>query len=96
MRDDDFKKLLESIDEVRAIRKGKLKPARVFKYDPIEVKKIRSKLKLSQSKFAYMIGVSIDTIQNWEQGLRQPVGTARALLKVAQADPHVVFHALHG
>ncbi len=45
MKDKDFKKFLMAIDEVRAIHKGALKPGRVFKFSPAEVKKIRTKLK---------------------------------------------------
>ncbi len=43
-----------------------------------------------------MIGVSLDTLQNWEQGSRQPVGPARALLIVASRAPRVVEKALTG
>ena len=95
MKGADFKKLLQAIDEVRAIRKGTLKPLRVFKFNPIEVKKIRSKLHQSQAEFAHMIGVSVDTLQNWEQGRRRPVGPALALLRVAEAAPKAVLEALH-
>lgn len=42
-----------------------------------------------------MIGVSIDTLQNWEQGRRNPEGPALALLKVAETDPETVMKALH-
>jgi len=59
------------------------------------LKNIRKKLHVSQSKFAYMIGVSIDTLQNWEQGRRNPEGPALALLKVAETDPETVMKALH-
>ncbi len=41
-----------------------------------------------------MIGVSISTLQNWEQGRRQPDGPARALLKVAAENPEAVAEAL--
>jgi putative transcriptional regulator len=41
-----------------------------------------------------MIGVSIDTLQNWEQGRRQPEGPARALLKIAECEPEAVERAL--
>ena len=95
MREKDFQNLLLGIKEIRAIRAGTLKPLRTFKYDPIEVKKIRSKLHVSQTKFALMIGVSVDTLQNWEQGRRRPVGPALALLKVAKVAPDVVLEALH-
>jgi putative transcriptional regulator len=42
-----------------------------------------------------MIGVSIDTLQNWEQGRRRPEGPALALLKIVEADPEIVMKALH-
>jgi len=42
-----------------------------------------------------MIGVSVDTLQNWEQGRRKPEGPALALLKVAEANPQTVMEALH-
>ncbi len=95
MKNNDFNDLLSSIDQARKIQKGKLKPARVFKFSPLAVKKIRQKLQVSQSEFAYMIGVSIGTLQNWEQGRRRPDGPALALLKVAQKNPKVVMSTLH-
>ena len=95
MKEKDFKKLLQGIDEMRAIQKGTLKPSRVFKFSPIEVKKIRAKLHKTQTQFAYMIGVSIDTLQNWEQGRRRPEGPALALLRVAEVAPEAVLKALH-
>ena len=95
MKNNDFKELLNSIDQARKIHKGKLKPGRIFKFNPVAVKNIRKKLHVSQSKFAHMIGVSIDTLQNWEQGRRNPEGPALALLKVAETDPETVMKALH-
>ena len=53
------------------------------------------KLHASQVTFAHMIGVSVDTLQNWEQGRRKPEGPALALLKVAEANPETVIEALH-
>lgn len=68
--------------------------SRVFKYGPIEVKSIRSKLHISQSQFAMMIGVSKSTLQNWEQGRREPEGPAKALLRVVEKQPQAVLAAL--
>lgn len=48
----------------------------------------------SQAEFARMIGVSVATLQNWEQGRRRPEGPARALLKVAAVNPQAVAAAL--
>jgi putative transcriptional regulator len=95
MKNNDFKGLLKSIDQARKIHAGKMRPARVFKFQPIFVKRIRLKLNVSQAAFAHMLGVSVDTLQNWEQGRRVPEGPALALLKVAQAYPEVLIKALH-
>jgi putative transcriptional regulator len=95
MKDNDFKDLLTGIDQVRAIHRGELKPRRVFKFSPVVVKKIRAKLHKSQIEFAHMIGVSVDTLQNWEQGRRKPEGPALALLRIAEASPEAVMEALH-
>ena len=95
MKNKDFKDLLTSIGQAKKIHAGKLKAARIFKFHPIIVKRIRKKLHASQLTFAHMIGVSVDTLQNWEQGRRKPEGPALALLKVAEADPKTVMEALH-
>ena len=96
MRKKDFENLVISVKQAGLIMRGKMKPGRVFRYDPIEVAKVRRKFKQSQNEFALMIGVSVDTLQNWEQGRRVPVGPARALLTVAAKNPKAVFEALHG
>ena len=95
MKNKDFRDLLTSIEQARKIHRGKLKPGRIFKFNPVVVKNIRKKLHVSQAEFAYMIGVSIDTLQNWEQGRRRPEGPALALLKIAEANPKIVMNALH-
>ena len=95
MKDNDFQDLLKSIDQAREIHKGKRASSRVFKFEPIEVKKIRDKLHVSQPEFAIMIGVSVATLRNWEQGRTVPEGAARALLKVAAKKPKAVLEALH-
>ena len=95
MKNKDFKDLLTSVDQARRIHAGKLKAGRVFKFNPVIVKNIRMKLHASQVEFAQMIGISVDTLQNWEQGRRRPEGPAMALLKVAEADPETVMKALH-
>jgi putative transcriptional regulator len=55
---------------------------------------IREKTGLSQREFAKLLGVSIDTLQNWEQSRRQPSGPAVVLLKVLEADAESVMRAL--
>ena len=91
-----FQKLVKSIREMKQIQKGKLEASRVRRFDAVSIKTIRHKLHQSQSEFAFMIGVSPATLKNWEQGLREPEGPARALLAVAQKNPAAVYQALHG
>ena len=55
---------------------------------------IRYKLHATQRRFAQMFGISVETLRNWEQGKRRPQGPARALLRVAQANPDAVCRAL--
>ena len=95
MKKKQFNELLDSIDQARKIHAGEIAPARVIAFNPVMVRNIRLKLHASQAVFARMIGVSIDTLQNWEQGRRRPEGPALALLKVAEADPKAVIKALH-
>jgi putative transcriptional regulator len=94
MKKKDFAKLTASIREAGKIKRGKKKPSRVFHFKPAEVKRVRKRLGQSQTEFAMMIGVSVSTLRNWEQGRRVPEGPARALLKVASKNPEAVADAL--
>jgi putative transcriptional regulator len=89
-----YRELRESIKEAGKIRRGKAKPARVFQYDAVDIRKLRESVDVSQTQFARMIGVSKDTLQNWEQGRRRPRGPAKALLRVFEMDPQAVVRAL--
>jgi len=89
-----YRELRESVKEAGRIRRGKAKPSRVFHYDAINIRKLRESVDVSQSQFARMIGVSKDTLQNWEQGRRRPRGPAKALLRVFEKDPKAVVRAL--
>ena len=94
MKEHDFEKLVESVKQAGAIKRGLMKPGRVTHFEPADIKSIRKKLEKSQAEFALMIGVSVSTLQNWEQGRRQPEGPARALLKIASENPEAVAQAL--
>jgi len=94
MKKEDFERLLTSVSEGGAILRGSRKASRVFEFEPSDVKKIRASLKLTQEQFAQMIGVSVGTLRNWEQGRRKPEGPARALLLVAARNPRAVAKAL--
>ena len=95
MNDEDFDKLCESIRQAGDIKRGKRKPSRVYVHRDPDAKAIRERLGLSQSRFAAIIGVSVRTLQNWEQGRREPEGPAKALLRVVDRDPEAVLQALH-
>ena len=94
MKKELFDDLVTSIKQAGRIHRGEEKASRTFVFQPDDVRDIREKLSKSQSEFARMIGVSVSTLQNWEQGRRQPEGPARALLVVASKAPKVVARAL--
>ncbi len=90
-----FAELLQSLGQAEDIRRRRLVPARVRVYHAVDVKRIRSGLHVSQRQFAMLIGVSTATLQNWEQGRREPEGPAKALLSVVEKEPAAVLKALH-
>lgn len=94
MKQKDFDRLVASVKQAGAIRRGRLKPGRVTEFRAEDVRAIRSKLAKSQEEFALMIGVSVATLQNWEQGRRRPEGPARVLLRVAAKNPQAIVEAL--
>lgn len=92
MKKELFEQLTQSLREAGKIRRGEMKPSRVFKIDPKnDIVKVRGELGLSQSKFAAILGISTDTLQNWEQGRREPTGPAKVLLKIAIKHPKVLL-----
>ena len=95
MKNKEFRELLHSMDQARAIHHGERKPSRVFRYEPVKVRAIRMKLGLTQHKFAALLCVSLGTLRNWEQGRTAPEGAAIALLRVTEAKPEAVLEALH-
>ena len=94
MNERDFDQLVVSVKQAGAIKRGKMKLGRRIQMEPADIRMIRKKLNKSQSEFALMIGVSVSTLQNWEQGRRRPEGPARALLKVAAENPETVAQSL--
>ena len=95
MRNEDFSKLIKSVKEAGQVKAGRKKASRVFRPKTPDIKSIRRKLHVSQGEFALMIGVSKSTLQNWEQGRREPEGPAKALLRVALRNPKALMEALH-
>ena len=95
MKDTAFQELLTSVRQAGKIRRGSLRASRVVTFEPTDVQAVRAKLGASQAEFALMIGVSVATLRNWEQGRRTPDGPALALLRVASRNPKAVVEALH-
>jgi putative transcriptional regulator len=93
---DAFQELLASVRQAGDIRRGTKRPSRVTVFKPSDVKAVRKKLRVSQTEFAWMIGVNVATLRNWEQGRRVPEGPALALLRVAARNPAAVAEALRG
>lgn len=91
MEEKMFNELMESIQQGKAIMRGEMEPGRKFVIEEIDVKAIRKQFNLSQNKFSQLLGISIGTLRNWEQGRRKPEGPARTLLRVAAKHPEAVL-----
>jgi putative transcriptional regulator len=91
MNDELFNELVESVRQGGAILRDKAKPSRAFEIAAPDVKRIRAQYQLSQSEFAALMGISVATLRNWEQGRRAPEGPARVLLQVAVKHPDAVW-----
>lgn len=97
MRKDLFDELVESVKQMKEIQAGRRKPARVTRRGDLlkgpapDVATLRAHFGLSQRKFAALLGISADTLQNWEQGRRVPEGPARVLLRVAATHPEALL-----
>ncbi len=77
--------LLKSVEQMKAGKKGRA-------YTPEQLLAIaaRQSVNLTQKEFAHLLNVSVDSIQDWEQGRRSPRGAAKTLLKVAHEHPGVL------
>jgi len=95
MDQDNFEKLMESVQHADQIISGAAEPSRVMEVPALRVKRVRAKLELTQSQFARLVHVEVSTIRNWEQGRRQPEGPALALLTALENDPEHVISALN-
>ena len=85
----ELKKFQEDLlESVKQMRRGQA--ARVSKVKLSAVAEARASVGLSQQEFAVLLGVSARTLQDWEQGRREPTGAARTLLKVAVKHPRVL------
>ena len=79
------REILEGIREIKAGRTG-----RRYTVESFPIVRAREKSGLSQAQFAALLGVSVRTLQEWEQGRREPSAAAKTLIKIAELHPRVL------
>jgi putative transcriptional regulator len=91
-----FDKIKDGLGEAKAYLDGSGDKRNYGVHVPsrIDVKKIRTRLGLSQESFAQTYGFALSAVRDWEQGRRQPERSARILLKVVEKEPEAVTRAL--
>ena len=100
MRKDLFDQLVESVRQMKAIEAGRRKPARVVGSEHFltaerpDVASLRRRFGVSQAKFAMALGISVNTLQNWEQHRRRPEGPAKVLLLIVAAHPETLLSVM--
>ena len=77
--------LLKAVKQMKAKKKG-----RVYTPEQLLALSARQSVSLTQKEFAQLLNVSVDSIQDWEQGRRSPRGAAKTLLRIAQRHPEVL------
>lgn len=82
----------ELLQAVKEMKRGEA--ARVTKVEISTASAARNKVGLSQTQFATALGVSVRTLQEWEQGRRKPTGAAQRLLNIAVRHPEVLLEEL--
>ncbi|MBZ5611041.1 MAG: helix-turn-helix domain-containing protein [Acidobacteriia bacterium] len=86
---------MRSLENAERWSKGERVPGvRVTQFPPVDIRKIRTRLKLNQQEFSRRFGLSLDSVQNWEQGRTVPDGPAKVLLAVISVNPKAVEKAL--
>jgi putative transcriptional regulator len=96
MKDELFAELVASVREGGAILRGDQSASRTFSIQPPDIRNIRDGFGLTQEQFAALLGISVRTLRNWEQGRRVPEGPARVLLQVAAKHPEAVLDVVQG
>lgn len=82
---DEGAELLNAVKQMKAGQKG-----RVYTPEQLLAISARQSVNLTQKEFARLLNVSVDSVQDWEQGRRSPRGAARTLLRVAHEHPEVL------
>jgi putative transcriptional regulator len=82
---DEGVELLKAVEQMKRGKKG-----RTYTKEQLLAISARKSVNLTQREFAKLLNVSIDTVQDWEQGRRSPRGAAKTLLKIAQSHPKIL------
>lgn len=91
-----FNSIKQGLSEAIAYSEGKCPAAVIHEFSPIDVKRVRAKMGMSQTEFASAFGISVSTLRHWERGDRAPQGPALVLLNVVEKEPQAVLRALAG
>lgn len=93
MSNEFYNDLSTSLNQALAIAKGDAEPSRKFSYEMPNIKVIRAKTGLSQQQFADKLNISPRTLQNWEQGTRNPTGATITLMRLLDKQPDLITEA---
>ncbi len=91
MKEELFEELVKSVKEGGEILRQEKEASRRFQLGALDIKSIRERYDLTQEEFSQMLGISVRTLRNWEQGRRVPEGPAMVLLRVAEKHPEAVI-----
>lgn len=97
-KNDVFESMMAGLDDMKAYLDGDRSRVVVHHFhnpDSGAIKDLRSRLGMSQKKFAESFGFPVDCIKNWETGRRTPDTSAQILLRVIERNPQAVIEALH-
>ena len=89
-----FDEIRKGMEEAIEFAAGNTKGAVVYKPHPVDVKRLRGKLGMTQERFAATFGIGLGTLRHWERGDRTPRGPALTLLNVVGKKPEAVLEAL--
>jgi putative transcriptional regulator len=90
-----FDSIKQGLQEAIEYSQGKSLKVKEFHPEPVNVKSIRQKTKLTQDEFAAAFGISVATLRHWERGDRKPQGPALVLLNLVRKSPETVLSVLH-
>ena len=91
-----FEEIQEGLHEAIEHAKGNNSKVILHKPRSVNVKKLRTKMNMTQQQFCALFGIALGTLRHWEQGDRSPKGPALVLLNVVEKNPQAVMAALAG